>query len=124
MSEFTFATRRIVGDRPDWVGERTVAFVAPRPLWGTPRQITPTGWAGEVSIELDEDRAADMLDNNLRMDATVVEWIPAAVLVAQTRERLAGEYGADAVADVSDDEILSMAASAKPAPTTITVGAS
>ena len=119
MSVFELRTRRIVGEPPEWWTPRTVAFVAPRPLFGEPRQITATGWAGEVSVDLDSDRAADAVENNLRMDASVVVWVPREVLIAETRARLVGEYGADAVAGVDDDDILGMAE--QPAPTVVEV---
>jgi len=120
MSTYTFPTVRIEGETPDWAADgRTIGFVAPRPLYGTERKITPTGWAGEVSVNLDDPDAGRQVENNLRMDARVAVWATRAQMVAEVRDRIADEYGPDVLDSLDDDEILSMLR--PPAPVSITV---
>lgn len=112
MTTFTFRTIRRLGERPA-VAVDHIAFVAPRPLFGTEVDLD-LGRAGQTVVRPDADNLAAVLDYNHRMDASVVEWITRDELVTAERARLTAEYGADAVAAIDDDDVISCAAPAAP----------
>lgn len=97
----TFRLLRVVGDRPaDWPAG--VVLNAPRPLLGSDVSGLMMGFT--VVVEPDRYRRADTLDEDRRLDAQVVEFVPRPDALAQVREYARAEYGIDPESDDALDE--------------------
>lgn len=104
MTTTQFKTLRLIGDRP--VPDSFVVMNAPRPLFGDPLHIDRMGFT--VTIAPDVYGRAGFVDENYRLDATVLQWVTEAAALAEITAHAVADYGQDAVDGCCVDELLDM----------------
>lgn len=110
---FTFRVVHLLGPRPAHLppGE---AFVAPRPLLGTPVFIDElNNWAGLVVVEPADSegpysarRRFERVRNNRSMHAQLIVWTDHDEAIRAARDYLTAEYGAADVSSLTDATLL------------------
>lgn len=100
----TFQLHRVLGRRPAEINDGDVVFNAPRPLYGSALSCDLIGFTSIVHKAT--YRRGDLIDGNLRMDARVIEWIDPVDAIEIERARLVAAYGADAIEQIDDSDLL------------------
>lgn len=93
---------RVLGDRPEHVNDGDLVMNASRPLLGTKLQCDLRGFT--VVIAPDTYGRLGFIDQNRRLDASVIEWISREDAIMEERSRLAVAYGADNLDGITDDD--------------------
>lgn len=93
---------RVMGDRPERVNDGDIVMNASRPLFGQDLVCELRGFT--VIIAPDTYGRDGFIDENRRLDASVIEWITREDAIREERSRLAAAYGDDNLDNISDDD--------------------